>query len=148
MYPHMRIIYLHLNPNTDIAEKRDVGFLHELLCLFVEHSAERRRILCVKKYFGLPQKVHKAFERHPFMFYLSLRNKTCTAILKEAYCDKMAFERHPLMRIKNKYISLVKESEVILKRRRVNNPQVERPKLDLDLDNADEDSVEIGRVYR
>jgi hypothetical protein len=139
--------YSHLDPNSDIAEKRVVGFLHELLCLFVEHSAERRRILCLKKYFGLPQKVHKAFERHPYMFYLSLRNKTCTAILKEAYCDKMAIERHPMLRIRNKYINLLKESQVILKSRRVNNPYVERPKLDLDLDCADEEEcVEIGRL--
>ncbi|KAJ6317458.1 hypothetical protein OIU76_013072 [Salix suchowensis] len=105
--------YSHLDPNSDIAEKRVAGFLHELLCLFVEHSAERRRLLCLKKYFGLPQKVHKAFERHPYMFYLSLRNKTCTAILKEAYCDKMAIERHPVLRIRNKYINLMKESESI-----------------------------------
>ncbi|CAK7325430.1 unnamed protein product [Dovyalis caffra] len=137
--------YSHLDPNSDIGEKRVVGFLHELLCLFVEHSAERRRLLCLKKYFGLPQKVHKAFERHPYMFCLSLRNKTCIAILKEAYCDKMAIEGHPMLRIRNKYINLVKESAVILRKRRVNNPYVERPKLDLDLDDADEDAVEMGR---
>lgn len=136
--------YSHLNPDTDIAEKRVVGFFHELLCLFVEHSVERKKILFLKKYFGLPQKVHKAFERHPHVFYLSMRNKTCTAILKEAYCDKMAIERHPLLRIRNKYINLMRESKVILNRRRVNKPFVEREKLDLDLDYVDEDSVEMA----
>jgi hypothetical protein len=41
----------------------------------------------------------------------------------------------------------MKESQVILKSRRVNNPYVERPKLDLDLDCADEEEcVEIGRL--
>lgn len=139
--------FSHLDPNSDIAEKRLVGFLHELLSLFVEHSAERKKLLCLKKYMGLPQKVHKAFERHPHMFYLSLKNKTCTAILKEAYCDKSSIERHPILRIRRKYINLVKESEVILKNRRFNNSLVdgENLVLDLDLDSADEGGREIPK---
>ncbi|KAK6143401.1 hypothetical protein DH2020_023749 [Rehmannia glutinosa] len=109
------------NPDSDISEKRVVGLLHELLCLFVEHAAERRSLFCLRKYLGLPQKVHKAFERHPHMFYLSMKNKTCTAILKEAYCDDLAIEPHPLAKVRKKYIALMKESVVILKNRRVNN---------------------------
>ncbi|KAL0372887.1 UNVERIFIED_CONTAM: protein WHAT'S THIS FACTOR 9, mitochondrial [Sesamum calycinum] len=85
-----------LNPDSDMSEKRVVGLLHELLCLFVEHAAERKFLFCLRKYLGLPQKVHKAFERHPHMFYLSLKNKTCTAILKEAYRDDLAIDPHPL----------------------------------------------------
>ncbi|KAG8651146.1 hypothetical protein MANES_07G095604v8 [Manihot esculenta] len=112
--------------DCDIAQKRVVGLLHELLSLFVEHSAERKKFLCLKKYFELPQKVHEAFERHPHMFYLSFRNNTCTAILKEAYGDdELAMERHPMAMIRKKYIKLMKESEVILKRRRTNNPFVQ-----------------------
>ncbi|KAJ0101750.1 hypothetical protein Patl1_06055 [Pistacia atlantica] len=102
--------YSHLDPTSDVAEKRVVGFLHELLSLFVEHSAERRKLLCLKKYFGLPQKVHRAFERHPHIFYLSFRNKTCTAILKEAFRDKYAIEEHPLLKVRKKYIKLMKKS--------------------------------------
>ncbi|XP_024972996.1 protein WHAT'S THIS FACTOR 1 [Cynara cardunculus var. scolymus] len=110
-----------LYPDSDVAEKRVVGLLHELLSLFVEHSAQRKKLLCLRKYLGLPQKVHKAFERHPHVFYLSLRNKTCTVILKEAYCDKTAIETHPLARVRKRYIDLVKESKVILKNRRLQN---------------------------
>ncbi|KAI7738104.1 hypothetical protein M8C21_014513 [Ambrosia artemisiifolia] len=102
---------LDLCPGSDLAEKRVVGLLHELLSLFVERSAERKKLLCLRKYLGLPQKVHKVFERHPCVFYLSLRNNTCTAILKEAYCDKMAIEAHPLATVRKKYIDLVKESK-------------------------------------
>ncbi|GLT66811.1 hypothetical protein SLA2020_391580 [Shorea laevis] len=140
--------YSNLDPNSDLAEKRVVGFLHELLSLFVEHSAERKRLLCLKKYFRLPQKVHKAFERHPLMFYLSMKNKTCTAILKEAYCDKHSIGRHPLLRVRKKYISLIKESEVILKSRRVNNRSVNQITVVKDLDSDFEsDSVnEEGRI--
>ncbi|XP_038710265.1 protein WHAT'S THIS FACTOR 9, mitochondrial-like [Tripterygium wilfordii] len=136
--------YSRLDPSSDIAEKRVVGFLHELLSLFVEHSAERKKLLCLKKYFGLPQKVHKAFERHPHMFYISFRNKTCTAILKEAYNGKSATEKHPILWVRKKYITLIKESEGLLKHRRVNNRVVERGKLDLDLDNVDENGGEMA----
>ncbi|KAE8055647.1 hypothetical protein FH972_012474 [Carpinus fangiana] len=137
--------FSHLDPDSEIAEKRVVGFLHELLSLFVDHSAERKKLLCLKKYFGLPQKVHKAFERHLHMFYLSLRNKTCTAILKEAYNDKSAIEKHPLLKVRKKYIRLMKESELILKKRRFSNRFVNREnmKLDLDLDAADEERREM-----
>jgi len=141
--------FSHLDPNSEIAEKRVVGFLHELLSLVVEHSAERKKLLCLKKYFGLPQKVHKAFERHLHMFYLSLRNKTCTAILKEAYNDKSAIGKHPLLKVRKKYIRLMKESELILKKRRFSNRFADRDhdhenmKLDLDLDAEDEERREI-----
>ncbi|XP_030550512.2 protein WHAT'S THIS FACTOR 9, mitochondrial [Rhodamnia argentea] len=129
----------NLAPDSNVAEKRVVGVLHELLSLFVEHSAERKKLLCLKKYLGLPQKVHKAFERHPHVFYLSLRNRTCTAILKEAYNDKNAIERHPMLRVRQKYIKLVKQSAVILKKRRTNNRVVKIENVkDLDLDSVEE----------
>ncbi|KAK6911214.1 Plant organelle RNA recognition domain [Dillenia turbinata] len=128
--------YYQLNPCSDVSEKRVVGVLHEMLSLFVEHSAERKKLLCLRKYLGLPQKFYKAFDRHPHMFYLSLRNKTCTAILKEPYNDKSAIEPHPLSKVRKKYIKLMKESEFILKSRRINNPpaHVERSNFVLDLD--------------
>ncbi|KAK3004742.1 hypothetical protein RJ639_019016 [Escallonia herrerae] len=128
--------YSGLKTGSDVSEKRVVGVLHELLSLFVEHAAERKKLLCLREYLGLPQKVHKAFERHLYIFYLSLRNKTCTAILKEAYCDKLAIEAHPLSEVRKKFIKLMKESEVILKKRRLQNHTVhhrsENLKLDLD----------------
>ncbi|KAL0296435.1 UNVERIFIED_CONTAM: protein WHAT'S THIS FACTOR 9, mitochondrial [Sesamum radiatum] len=110
-----------LNPDSDMSEKRVVGLLHELLCLFVEHAAERKFLFCLRKYLGLPQKVHKAFERHPQMFYLSLKNKTCTAILKEAYRDDLAIDPHPLAKVRKEYIALMKESVVMLRNKRMNS---------------------------
>ncbi|KAJ1414354.1 Plant organelle RNA recognition domain [Sesbania bispinosa] len=135
----------NLDPNSDIAEKRLVGVLHELLSLFVEHSAERKKLFCLEKHFGLPQKVHKAFERHPHMFYLSFRNKTCTVILKEAYSNESAIEKHPLLRVRKKYIKLMKESEVILRNRRTNNRFSNcSAKLDLDSNDLDERGHEMA----
>ncbi|RID67286.1 hypothetical protein BRARA_D02374 [Brassica rapa] len=128
--------YSRLDPSSDVAEKRVVGFLHELLCLFVDHSAERKKLLCLKKWFGLPQKVHKAFERHPQIFYLSMKNKTCTAILREPYRDKASVEPHPVLAVRKKYIQLMKSSELILKSRRsrcrFSNDGVVEKDLDLD----------------
>lgn len=139
----------HLDPCSDFAEKRVVAFLHELLSLFVEHSAERKKLLCLKKYMGLPQKFHKAFERHPHIFYLSMKTKTCTAILKEAYKDKYFTEKHPLLSVRKRYIELVKKSDVILKNRRVNNRTVDHAssKLDLHSDSEDEDSNANSEVF-
>lgn len=134
-----------MDPNGDIADKRLVGVLHELLSLFVEHSAERKKLFCLEKYFGLPQKVHRAFERHPHMFYLSFRNKTCTVILKEAYSNKSAIEKHPLLRVRKKYIKLMKKSEVILRNRRVNNRFSNcNAKLDIDSNDLGEKGHEMS----
>ncbi|MED6134603.1 wtf element Wtf9 [Stylosanthes scabra] len=134
--------FSNLDPDSDIAEKRLVGVLHELLSLFVEHSAERKKLFCLKKYLGLPQKVHRAFERHPHMFYLSFRNNTSSVILKEAYSsDTSAFQKHPLLGVRKKYIKLMKKSQVILKNRRVNN-RFSKSSSKHDLDSVDGDNEE------
>lgn len=138
--------YPHLDPDSDVAEKRVVGFLHELLSLFVEHSAQRKKLLCLKKYFGLPQKVHRAFERHVHLFYLSLRNNTCTAILKEPFCDKYAIQEHPLAKVREKYIKLLKQSKVILKARRLKNQSDDQGNLGEDLDCEDEERREREQI--
>ena len=132
----------HLDPSSDVSEKRVVGVLHELLSLFVEHSAERKNLLCLRNCLGLPQKFYKAFERHPHIFYLSLQNKTCTAILKEAYNHNSGMEAHPLLKVRKKYVKLMKESEVILKNRRMKHRGVhdEDVCLNLNLDSAEGDT--------
>ena len=68
-----------------------------------------------------------------------MRNKTCTAILKEAYSDKTTIERHPLLRVRKKYIKLMKESKLILKNGSLSNQFVDcgKTNLDLDLDSAE-----------
>ncbi|XP_047321384.1 protein WHAT'S THIS FACTOR 9, mitochondrial isoform X2 [Impatiens glandulifera] len=137
--------YSDMRTDSDLSEKRIVAVLHELQTLFVENAVERKRILLLKKYMGLPQKVHKAYERHPHIFYLSLRNKTCTVILKEAYRDKSAIEAHPLSNVRKKYISLMKKSYVILKSRRIDHGSnvSELPMLDLDEGEEDEERLSL-----
>ncbi|CAI9088710.1 OLC1v1023119C1 [Oldenlandia corymbosa var. corymbosa] len=134
----------NLKKDSDLSEKRVVGMLHELLGLFVEHAAERKRLLCLRKYLEFPQKLHKAFERHPHIFYLSMKNKTCTAILKEAYCDNSSIEAHPLASVRKKYIDLMKESEAILKSRRLNRSAANcKNTNNSNFDSTDDDILEV-----
>lgn len=137
-----------LNTNSDLSEKRIVGMLHELLSLFVDHAAERKTFLCLRKFLGFPQKVHKAFERHPYMFYLSLRSNTCTAILKEAYYDRTAIEPHPLADVRKKYIQLLLQSAVILRNRRMSSRVCSHDDVmnDKDLDGLDNEGNKLMTV--
>ncbi|KAK9141273.1 hypothetical protein Scep_010954 [Stephania cephalantha] len=124
----------HLDPCSDVSEKRVAGVLHELLSIFVDHSAERKKLFCLRTHLGLPQKFYKAFQRHPHVFYLSLMDKTCTAILKEAYNDDSAVEVHPILHVRKKYIKLMKDSNAILKSRKQNNQSVQVDNFSLDVD--------------
>ncbi|CAA6671173.1 unnamed protein product [Spirodela intermedia] len=110
-----------LHRSGRIAEKRLAGVLHELLSLFMDNSAERRKILCLRKHLGLSQKFYKAFEHHPHVFYLLLKNNTCTVVLKEPYCGSAAesgIEPHPLLDLRKKFVRLMIASELILRERR------------------------------
>ncbi|KAJ4794396.1 Ubiquitin carboxyl-terminal hydrolase family protein [Rhynchospora pubera] len=114
-----------LETYSDVAEKRAAGVLHELLSIFVDNSAERRRLLCLRKHLGLPQKCHKVFERHPHVFYLLLKNKTCFVVLKEAYQANelgSVIKRHPLLNVRKKYVKLMKKSDATLRNRRTGKP--------------------------
>uniref|UniRef100_A0A7N0SXR4 PORR domain-containing protein n=1 Tax=Kalanchoe fedtschenkoi TaxID=63787 RepID=A0A7N0SXR4_KALFE len=136
--------FRNLDPNSDISEKRIVGVLHELLSLFVDHSAQRKTLLCLKKYLGLPQKFHKVFERHPHMFYLSFKNTRCTAILKEPHCHTSIIPEHPILKVRQKYMSLMKESHKIRKNRRINNQLAGK---DTDITAAEENYGVGGEVH-
>lgn len=141
-----------LDPSSDVSEKRVVGVLHELLSLFVDCSAERRKLLCLKKQLGLPQKFHKVFERYPHVFYLLLKNKTCTVVLKEPYCAGSAttIEKHPMFSIRKKYVKLMNKSQEILRNRRSGKPMKQHSDDDVDgnVDDSatEEDSEELFRV--
>uniref|UniRef100_A0A0D9VZW4 PORR domain-containing protein n=1 Tax=Leersia perrieri TaxID=77586 RepID=A0A0D9VZW4_9ORYZ len=109
---------------SDVSEKRVVGVLHELLSLFVTCSAERRRLLCLRQHLGLPQKFHRVFERHPHVFYLLLKEKTCFVVLKEAYMagGDTAIQEHPMLEVRRKYAGLMEESREIIRCRRSGKP--------------------------
>lgn len=116
--------FSHINPGSDVSEKRAVGVLHELLSLLVTCSAERRRLRCLRQHLGLPQKFHLVFERHPHVFYLLLKEKTCFVVLKEAYIagEDTAIEAHPMLEVFKKYVELMEQSREIIRCRRSGKP--------------------------
>ncbi|KAL6893940.1 hypothetical protein ACP4OV_008038 [Aristida adscensionis] len=116
--------FSHIDRGTDVSEKRVVGVLHELFSLFVTSSAERRRLLCLRQHLGLPQKFHRVFERHPHVFYLLLKEKTCFVVLKEAYMagDDTAIDEHPMLEVRKKYVELMEKSREIIRCRRSGKP--------------------------
>lgn len=97
----------HLDPNSDLGEKRVVGVLHELLCLMVQKKAHRRTLLNLREPLGLPHKFGKCFSRHPGIFYQSLKNGAITVVLREAFKRAELVEAHPLVTSRGKYIHLM-----------------------------------------
>ncbi|CAN8265768.1 unnamed protein product [Cochlearia groenlandica] len=99
----------HLDARTDLSEKRNVGVFHELLHLTIGKKMERKNVSNLRKPFGLPQKFTKVFERHPGIFYISLKCNTQTVILREAYDRRHLIEIHPLVEIREKFAKMMNE---------------------------------------
>lgn len=97
----------HLDPNSDLGEKRVIGVLHELLCLMVNKKVHRRTILSLREPMGLPHKFVRCFSRHPGIFYQSMKNGVITIILREAFKRAELAEAHPLVTLRGKYIHLM-----------------------------------------
>lgn len=99
----------HLDPRTDVAEKRIVGVFHELLHLTIQKQTERKNVSNLRKPLRLPQKFTKVFERHPSIFYISKKSDTQTVVLREAYCGSELLEKHPLVEIRRQYAEMMKQ---------------------------------------
>lgn len=98
----------HLDPRTDVAEKRLVGVFHELLHLTIHKKIERKNVSNLRTPLAMPQKFTKAFERHPEIFYISKKGATQTVVLREAYDRGELVEKHPLADIRDQYASMMK----------------------------------------
>ncbi|XP_044499852.1 protein WHAT'S THIS FACTOR 9, mitochondrial-like [Mangifera indica] len=97
----------HLDPRTDVSEKRIVGVFHELLHLTIQKKTERNNVSNLRKPLSLPQKFTKVFERHPGIFYISKKGDTQTIVLREAYDHQQLLQKHPLVEIREKYKTLM-----------------------------------------
>ncbi|OVA05537.1 Plant organelle RNA recognition domain [Macleaya cordata] len=93
----------HIDPNSDLMEKRVVGVLHELLSLTIHKKTKRNYLRCLREELNLPHKFTRIFTRYPGIFYLSLKCKTTTVALKEGYRRGKLVDEHPLARIREKY---------------------------------------------
>ncbi|XP_038972008.1 protein WHAT'S THIS FACTOR 9, mitochondrial [Phoenix dactylifera] len=92
-----------IDPDSDLMEKRVVGVLHELLSLTVHKKTKRNYLRCLREELGLPHKFTRVFTRYPGIFYLSLKCKTTTVVLREGYEKGKLVENHPLARIRDKF---------------------------------------------
>ncbi|EPS70082.1 hypothetical protein M569_04678, partial [Genlisea aurea] len=98
----------HLDPRTDVSEKRIVGVFHELVQLTILKKMERKNVSNLRRPLGLPYKFSKVFGRHPWIFYISMKGDTQTVVLREGYDDRgKLIENHPLAGIRNKYASMM-----------------------------------------
>ncbi|KAA8527312.1 hypothetical protein F0562_034591 [Nyssa sinensis] len=99
----------HLDPRTDVSEKRIVGIFHELLHLTIQKKTERKNVSNLRKPLALPQKFTRVFERHPGIFYISKKCDTQTVVLREAYDRRQLIQKHPIVDIREKYASMMKK---------------------------------------
>lgn len=99
----------HLDPRTDVSEKRIVGVFHELLHLTLKRKTERKNVSNLRKPLCLPQKFTKVFERHPGIFYISMKCDTQTVVLREAYDHQQLLPKHPLVDIRERFASMMRE---------------------------------------
>lgn len=99
----------HLDPRTDVSEKRIVGVFHELLHLTLHKQTERKNVSNLRKSLALPQKFTKVFERHPGIFYISKKSDTQTVVLRAAYNGQEPVHNHPLVQIREEFANLLKK---------------------------------------
>ncbi|MBA0682091.1 hypothetical protein Goari_023837 [Gossypium aridum] len=99
----------HLDPRTDVSEKRIVGVFHELFHLTIQKKTERKNVSNLRKPLSLPQKFTKVFERHPGIFYISKMSDTQTVVLREAYDCQRIVQRHPLVDIRERFASMMRK---------------------------------------
>ncbi|XVF65494.1 hypothetical protein PTKIN_Ptkin09bG0254100 [Pterospermum kingtungense] len=94
----------HLDPRTDLSEKRIIGVFHELLHLTIQKKTERQNVSNLRKPLSLPQKFTKVFERHPGIFYISKMSGTQTVVLREAYDCQQLIQRPPCLEDSSKIV--------------------------------------------
>ncbi|PWA47172.1 ubiquitin carboxyl-terminal hydrolase family protein [Artemisia annua] len=74
-----------IDPDSELMEKRVVGVLHELLSLTVYKKTKRNYIRNLADELNIPFRFTRIFTRYPGIFYLSLKCKTTSVMLKEGY---------------------------------------------------------------
>lgn len=92
----------HIDPNSELMEKRAVGVLHEFLSLTIHKKTKRNYFRSLREELNIPHKFTRLFTRYPGIFYLSLKCKTTTITLKEAYKRGKLINPHPLVHLRAK----------------------------------------------
>ncbi|CAN8279912.1 unnamed protein product [Cochlearia groenlandica] len=98
----------NIDPESDLMEKRAVGVLHELLSLSIHKKTKRNYLRSMRAELNIPHKFTRLFTRYPGIFYLSLKCKTTTVILKEGYRRGKLVDPHPLTRLRDKFYHVMR----------------------------------------
>ncbi|KAJ6406835.1 hypothetical protein OIU84_010364 [Salix udensis] len=97
-----------IEPSSELMEKRVVGVLHELLSLTIHKKTKRNYLRSLRDELILPHKFTRLFTRYPGIFYLSLKCKTTTVALREAYRRGKLANPHPLARLRDKFYHVMR----------------------------------------
>ncbi|KAL5980695.1 hypothetical protein ACLOJK_028604 [Asimina triloba] len=139
-----------IDPDSDLMEKRVVGVLHELLTLTIHKKTKRNYLRCLREELNLPHKFTRIFTRYPGIFYLSLKCKTTTVVLKEGYRRGKLVDPHPLAQARDKFYYVMRTG-VIYRGRAVIQLAGEKVELGVNrLDNVGEnleEDSETGDEY-
>ncbi|KAH7440556.1 hypothetical protein KP509_04G112500 [Ceratopteris richardii] len=92
-----------------LAERKVAALLHEVLSLTIEKKILIEVIGAFREEFDLPQRVARAFNRFPGIFYISLKGNVHTVFLREAYNKRHLLEEHPLITLKWKYHKMIQD---------------------------------------
>lgn len=92
-----------------LAERKVAALLHEVLSLTIEKKILIEVIGDFKEEFILPERVARAFNRFPGIFYISLKGNVHTVFLREAYQKRHLLEEHPLITLKWKYFKMMQD---------------------------------------
>lgn len=98
----------HIDPNSELMEKRAVGVLHEFLSLTIHKKTKRNYLRSLREELNLPHKFTRLFTRYPGIFYLSLKCKTTTVTLKEGYQRGKVVDPHPLVHLRKKFYHVMR----------------------------------------
>ncbi|GKV25896.1 hypothetical protein SLEP1_g35276 [Rubroshorea leprosula] len=98
----------HIDPSSELMEKRAVGVLHEFLSLTIHKKTKRNYLRSLREELNIPHKFTRLFTRYPGIFYLSLKCKTTTVTLKEGYKRGKLVNPHPLARPREKFYHVMR----------------------------------------
>ncbi|KAL0907009.1 hypothetical protein M5K25_025545 [Dendrobium thyrsiflorum] len=91
-----------IDPESELMEKRTVGVLHEILSLMIHKKTKRNYIRSLREELRLPERFTRIFTRYPGIFYLSMKCKTTTVMLREGYQRGKLVDPHPITLLRDK----------------------------------------------
>lgn len=97
-----------IDPNSELMEKRVVGVLHEILSLMIHKKTKRNYLRSLRAELGLPERFTRVFTRYPGIFYLSMKCKTTTVMLREGYQRGKLVDPHPISLLRDKLFYMMR----------------------------------------